>query len=64
MMYGKCYNMLMETNHDGNILYRCIHGIHLTEKKVKDEKREKQILRRVVAYHEEKKLPYKLLQII
>ena len=34
MMYGKCYNMLMETNHDDNILYRCIHGIHLTEKKL------------------------------
>lgn len=34
MMYGKCYNMLMETNHNGIILYRCIHGIHLTEKKL------------------------------
>jgi hypothetical protein len=34
MIYGKCYNMLMETNHDGIILYRCIHGIHLTEKKL------------------------------
>lgn len=34
MMYGKCYNMLMETNHDGIIIYRCIHGIHLTEKKL------------------------------
>jgi len=33
LMYGKCYNMLMETNHNDNILYRCIHGIHLTEKK-------------------------------
>ena len=34
MMYGKCYNMIMETNHDDIILYRCIHGIHLTEKKL------------------------------
>jgi hypothetical protein len=33
LMYGKCYNMLNETNHNGNILCRCIHGIHLTEKK-------------------------------
>ena len=34
MMYGKCYNMLMETNHDNVILYKCIRGIHLTEKKL------------------------------
>lgn len=34
MMYGKCYNMLMEMNYEGIILYRCIHGIHLTEKKL------------------------------
>ena len=34
MMYGKCYNMLMETNANGIILYRCIHGIHLSEKKL------------------------------
>lgn len=34
LMYGKCYNMLMEKNHDGTIIYRCIHGIHLTEKKL------------------------------
>jgi hypothetical protein len=33
LMYGKCYNMLMETNNNDLILYRCIHGIHLTEKK-------------------------------
>ncbi len=35
MMYGKCYNMLMKINNDNddNILYKCIHGIHLTEKK-------------------------------
>jgi hypothetical protein len=33
MMYGKCYNMLMETNHNDIIIYRCMHGIHLTEKK-------------------------------
>ena len=34
LMYGKCYNMLIETNYDEIILYRCIHGIHLTEKKL------------------------------
>jgi len=34
LMYGKCYNMLMETNENGNILYKCINGIHLSEKKL------------------------------
>lgn len=34
LMYGKCYNMLMEKNHNGMIIYKCIHGIHLTEKKL------------------------------
>lgn len=34
LMYGKCYNMLMETNDNGNVLYKCIHGIHLSEKKL------------------------------
>ncbi len=33
LMYGKCYNMLMESNDNGIILNRCISGIHLTEKK-------------------------------
>lgn len=32
MMYGKCYNMLMEVNENGNVLYKCINGIHLSEK--------------------------------
>lgn len=34
LMYGKCYNMLMETNQNGTKLYKCIYGIHLTEKKL------------------------------
>ena len=34
LMYGKCYNMLMETNVNNNILYKCINGIHLSEKKL------------------------------
>jgi hypothetical protein len=34
LMYGKCYNMLMETNLNNNILYKCINGIHLSEKKL------------------------------
>jgi hypothetical protein len=34
LMYGKCYNMLMETNENNNILYKCINGIHLSEKKL------------------------------
>jgi hypothetical protein len=34
LMYGKCYNMLMETNENGNILCKCIYGIHLSEKKL------------------------------
>lgn len=34
LMYGKCYNMLMETNNNENILCKCIHGIHLSEKKL------------------------------
>ncbi len=34
MMYGKCYNMLMEINNNGFMLYKCIHGIHLSEKKL------------------------------
>ena len=34
LMYGKCYNMLIETNENGNILYKCIYGIHLSEKKL------------------------------
>jgi hypothetical protein len=34
MIYGKCYNMLMETNNNGTILHKCIHGIHLSEKKL------------------------------
>lgn len=34
LMYGKCYNMLMESTNDDNIIYRCIHGIHLSEKKL------------------------------
>jgi len=34
MMYGKCYNMLMEVNENGNVLYKCINGIHLSEKKL------------------------------
>lgn len=34
LMYGKCYNMLMETNENNNVLYKCIHGIHLSEKKL------------------------------
>ena len=34
LMYGKCYNMLMETNQNGAKLYKCIYGIHLTEKKL------------------------------
>jgi hypothetical protein len=34
LMYGKCYNMLMETNDNGYVLYKCIHGIHLSEKKL------------------------------
>jgi hypothetical protein len=33
LMYGKCYNMLMESNENGIIINRCISGIHLTEKK-------------------------------
>lgn len=34
MMYGKCYNMLMEVNNNGILLCKCIHGIHLSEKKL------------------------------
>ena len=34
LMYGKCYNMLMEINNNENILCKCIHGIHLSEKKL------------------------------
>jgi hypothetical protein len=34
LMYGKCYNMLMETNENNNLLYKCINGIHLSEKKL------------------------------
>lgn len=34
LMYGKCYNMLMETKNNDNILCRCINGIHLSEKKL------------------------------
>ena len=34
LMYGKCYNMLMEVNEDNNILCKCINGIHLSEKKL------------------------------
>lgn len=34
LMYGKCYNMLMEVNENENILYKCINGIHLSEKKL------------------------------
>lgn len=34
MMYGKCYNMLIQTTNNGIILYKCIHGIHLSEKKL------------------------------
>ena len=34
IMYGKCYNMLIETSENGMIIYRCINGIHLTEKKL------------------------------
>lgn len=34
LMYGKCYNILIETEHNGIILNSCIHGIHLTEKKI------------------------------
>lgn len=34
LMYGKCYNMLMETNENDNILCKCIYGIHLSEKKL------------------------------
>jgi len=33
LMYGKCNNMLTETEINNTILHRCIHGIHLTEKK-------------------------------
>ena len=42
----------MPEGHDQQILIYEL--IHLTGKKAKDEKPEKQILRRVVAYHEEK----------
>jgi len=34
LMYGKCYNMLIESNLNGTNLYKCIHGIHLSEKKL------------------------------
>lgn len=34
MMYGRCFNILTKTDHDGIILYRCINGVHLTEKKL------------------------------
>ena len=34
LMYGKCYNMLMEINENNNTLYKCINGIHLSEKKL------------------------------
>lgn len=34
LMYGKCYNMLMEVKENENTLYKCIHGIHLSEKKL------------------------------
>jgi hypothetical protein len=34
LMYGKCYNMLMEVTDDNNTIYRCINGIHLSEKKI------------------------------
>lgn len=34
LMYGKCYNMLMEVNTDNNVLCKCINGIHLSEKKL------------------------------
>ena len=33
LMYGKCYNMIIETNHNQITLSRCIYGIHLSEKK-------------------------------
>lgn len=32
LMYGKCYNMIIQTN--VKHLYKCIHGIHLSEKKL------------------------------
>jgi len=32
LMYGKCHNILIEKNNNNNILYKCINGIHLTEK--------------------------------
>lgn len=34
LMYGKCYNILIENKINSMILYRCIHGIHLSEKKL------------------------------
>ncbi len=34
IMYGKCYNMLMEVNENNIVLYKCINGYHLSEKKL------------------------------
>ena len=32
LMYGKCYNVMLETKNNDIIIHRCIHGIHLSER--------------------------------